>query len=173
MGAELYKEVVKPRYFSSMEFLIGIVCSLVLLGILNFIGYIMKAQTSIVDIMTIIIFGCIIYYVIRKNHIYYKYMIIGEEFIVQQIIGIRESVVFNIHMEQIDKISSTECPCFKKEQKDQYKAKMKFLSCSKEKKTYYGIYHESGEKYLFVFQPSEKLIQLLNKKIDHCVKSNE
>jgi hypothetical protein len=171
VGAELYKEVVKPRYFSSMEFLIGIVCSLVLLGILNFIGYIMKAQTSIVDVVTIITFGGIIYYVIRKNHIYYKYMLIGEEFIVQQIIGSRESVILNIHMTQIDKISSTDCPCFKKEQKDQYKAKMKFLSCSKAQKSYYGIYLEDGQKYFFMFQPSEKLLQLLNKKINYCANS--
>ena len=162
----MYQEVSKRQKLSWWHIGAGILACFGILFLINGIAYTINLHSGWLDLITIFVFTCIVYILIREYFISYRYILIEDEFIIHQVIGSKEKHVLNIHVSQIQKIACVQNPSFEEDKVGSYGTKEKFCHTWFQKnKIYYGIYKEVDKEHFFIFQPSEKMVELLNKKI--------
>jgi hypothetical protein len=160
----VYKEVVKGESFSLTEIIFGVIAVFLFLISVNMIGQMYHTKRGIIDISTLLFLTFGLYYLIRRALISYKYVLIGEEFIVYQRVGSKEKVALDIHVDQIQKIEKTQQGCFDEDKKKNYKRKIKLQNGRCKQNGHYAVYQEDGENHLFFFAPSEKMIRLIKER---------
>lgn len=162
----MYQEISKRQKLSALHIMVGLFISFSLLFIINTVAYLLDVHSSWVDLITFIIAAIIIYFVIREYFMSYRYMLIDNEFIIHQIIGSKEKNMLNIHVKQIQNIGPFCEENKEKNKKHFYKTKKRLChTWLQTEKLYYVHYREAGEDHLFIFQPSRKMLELIEKKM--------
>jgi hypothetical protein len=90
----------------------------------------------------------------------YKYTIISDDFIIQEMIGSKEKILINININQIIKFTIAD-----KKDNEQYFSKRKMYNGVNKDNLYNIVFKEDDRKKLVIIQPSDKLINLLEEKM--------
>ncbi|GMQ58617.1 hypothetical protein AN1V17_30120 [Vallitalea sediminicola] len=157
----MHQEITKKEKISPLKMLIFIIIGAILLILFNFLGNTLKLNTSIIDGLTLIIATVLSYIIIKKYITSYKYMLIENEFIIQELTGSKEKILININTNQIKKIKPVTSSDYANDKKQKYFTKKKLNKNLKNLDIYYCIYEEDDKLNLFEIQPSEELIKLL------------
>lgn len=158
----MYKEYCKKQPPSLLEWFIVGGGTFGILFIINYIGVKFAYQFKLYsDFLTIVIFSIIGYWVIRRYVLSYKYMVIGEEFIIQQIMGSKEKLLLNINLNQIEVIDKNISESYEEDKKKTFVKRQKLYNNWKSPRVYYCIYEENEEKYFFEFEPSDKMLGIM------------
>lgn len=161
----MYQELSKKQQPSLIEILCMTLVIFSGLFIFNYLGNQVKGISDYTDLLTIFLLAIIIYFILRKYLISYKYMLIEEEFIIQQKLGSKEKILLNIHTDQIKKIESNESKDYNIDKSREYQSKQKLFNTWIKGKSYYCIYEEDNKSYFFEIQPSEKMLQMLKQRV--------
>ncbi|GMQ64800.1 hypothetical protein [Vallitalea maricola] len=158
----MHQEITKREKISPLKMLVFIIIGAILLILFNFLGNTLKLNTSIIDGLTLIIATILSYIIIKKYITSYKYMLIENDLIIQEITGSKEKILVNINTNQIKKIKPITSRDYANDKKQKYNKKKKLNKNLKNLDIYYCIYEEDDKLNLFEIQPSEELINLLN-----------
>ncbi|MCT4687702.1 hypothetical protein [Vallitalea sp.] len=158
----MHQEITKREKISPLKMLVFIIIGAILLILFNFLGNTLKLNTSIIDGLTLIIATILSYIIIKKYITSYKYMLIENEFIIQELTGSKEKILVNINTNQIKKIKPITSSDYAIDKKQKYNKKKKLNKNLKNLDIYYCIYEEDDKLNLFEIQPSKELIKLLN-----------
>lgn len=157
----MHQEITKKEKISPLKMLFFILIGTVLLIVFNFIGNLLRINTSITDGLTLIVATMLAYIIIKKYITFYKYMLIEDEFIIQEITGSKEKTIIYINTNQIKKIKSVKCSDYENDRKQKYFRRKKLNKNIKNRDIYYCIYEENDKLNLFEIQPSKELLKLL------------
>ncbi len=158
----MYKETVKP-VGKTIFFVIGIVgAALLLMCIADLaITYYKLPYRSLFQLGVLVIIGVGAYILIRNILSDYSYSIVGEDLIITAKLGNHEWVVARPQLAQIKLIAFHTNPALQQYKAEaRYNAKKSFFSSN----TYICIFLEDGKLNQLKFEPSEKLLGILNKK---------
>lgn len=81
----MHQEITKREKMSPLKVLICIIVCSIFLTLFNFFANTLNLNASIIDGITLLIATVFAYLVIKKFITSYKYMLIGSEFIIQEI----------------------------------------------------------------------------------------
>ena len=157
----MYKELCKrnkPKFLDIS--IIFFICFGLLYGF-NWILYKTLKGSSYADFFTIIFMAYLIYFIIRRYIMAYKYMIIEDELIIRRIIGAKEKVLVDININQIEQIKEEKTSRIKK---SSIKRSTFWNNC-KNKSVLIITYIEDGNKNEFEFQPSDKMMTIISKRM--------
>ncbi|NLP46800.1 MAG: hypothetical protein GX347_07155 [Epulopiscium sp.] len=162
----MYQEVSKRQKLSWKHIGAGILICFGILFLMNGVAYLVSLHSAWLDLITIFIFTVILYVLLREYFITYRYILIDDEFIIHQVIGSKEKYVLHLHIKQLKKIAPIQELAFEEEYLRSYVKKARFCYTWFQKKDiYYGVYKEGNKEYSFIFQPSKKMLKLLQKKM--------
>lgn len=160
----MHQEITKREKMSPLKLLIFILIGAIFLTVFNFFANTLKLNSSIIDGITLLIATILAYMVIKKYITSYKYMLIGSEFIIQEITGSKEKILLNININQITKIQSITSDDYLADKKQKYFTKRKMNKNLRKQEIYYCIYEEEDKLNFIEIQPSKDLIKLINNK---------
>lgn len=157
----MYKELCKKNQPKFLDISITVFMCFGLLYGFNWALYKMFSRTSFADLFTIIFLTFLIYFIIRRYIMTYKYMIIEDELIIQRKIGAKEKVLIDININQIKQIKEEKSNRIKK---SILKRNIFWNNC-KDKNIFNIIYSEDNNEFEFEFQPSAKMMNIINKRM--------
>ena len=157
----MYKELCKKNEPKFLDISIIVFMSFGLLYGFNGVLYKIFNTSSFADLFTIIFLTFLIYFIIRRYIMTYKYMIIEDELIIQRKIGGKEKVLVDININQIKQIKEEKSNRIKK---NMFKRNIFWNNC-KDKSIFNIIYSEDNNEIEFEFQPSSKMMNIINKKM--------
>ncbi|GKX30328.1 hypothetical protein SH1V18_28080 [Vallitalea longa] len=158
----MHQEITKREKISPIKMLFFILIGTVVLILFNFVGNLLRINASLTDGLTLIIATVLAYIIIKKYITSYKYMLIEDEFIIQEITGSKEKTIIYINTNQIKKIKSINSNDYDKDKKQKFFKRKKLNKHLKNIDIYYCIYEENDKLNLLEIQPSSELIKLLN-----------
>lgn len=158
----MHQEITKREKISPLKMLIFIIIGTVLLILFNFIGSLLHLNASVMDGLTLVMATLLAYIIIKKYITSYKYMLIEDEFIIQEIIGSKEKTLIYINTNQIKKLQSITSSDYEDDKKKKYFKRNKLNKHLKNIDIYYCIYEEDDKMNLLEIQPSRELLKLLN-----------
>lgn len=161
----MHQEITKKEKISPLKMLIFILIGTTILILFNFLCNLLQINISIVDGLTIIIATLLAYFIIKQYITSYKYMLIEDEFIIQEIIGSKERTLIYINTNQIKKIGLIESKDYENDIKQKYFSRKKLNKNLKDIEIYYCVYEENDKLKLLEIQPSKELLKLLSDKI--------
>ncbi|MCT4597314.1 MAG: hypothetical protein N4A50_05480 [Vallitalea sp.] len=161
----MHQEITKREKMSPIKVLIFIILCAIFLTIFNFFANRLSLNTSIIDGTTLLIATILAYAVIKKFITSYKYMLIGDEFIIQEITGSKEKILLNININQITKLQPITTDEYIIDKKQKYFTKRKMNKKLKKQEIYYCIYEEDDKINFLEIQPSQNLINLIKDKL--------
>lgn len=142
-----------------------ILASMVLIGF-NMIVVMIKVNSSITDIVIIMVAAIILYMIMKKYMIFYKYTIIEEELIIHEIIGSKEKVSIDINIHQIITFKNIDEESYELDKTKSYESKSKLYNSANQNDRYYLIYEENQQMKWVIFQPSNYMVKLLEELIN-------
>ncbi|TCT12232.1 hypothetical protein EDC18_1123 [Natranaerovirga pectinivora] len=157
----MYKEISKRQNMTILKFLIYLINIILITNVTNFIGRYLDIGSITIDIIIISLISIIIYIIFKKYILAYKYMVIGEEFIIQELIGRKEKIIINLNKHQIEKIESVQSKNYNIDKKKKYKKKRILYNTNDTANNFYCIFKEDDELVFFEFQPSKKLLDMI------------
>jgi hypothetical protein len=160
----VHQEITKKEKISILKMLIFIMIGAILLILFNFIGNILNVNSTITDGLTLIIATVLAYIVIREYITFYKYMLIENEFIIQEIIGSKEKILLNINVNQIQKLQPITNSDYVNDKKQKYFTKRTMNKKLKNLTIYYCIYEENDKLNFIEIQPSNDLLELIKNR---------
>ncbi|MCT4545084.1 MAG: hypothetical protein N4A63_16255 [Vallitalea sp.] len=160
----MHQEITKKEKISILKMLIFIMIGAILLILFNFIGNILNVNSTITDGLTLIIATVLAYIVIREYITFYKYMLIENEFIIQEIIGSKEKILLNINVNQIQKLQPITNSDYVNDKKQKYFTKRTMNKKLKNLTIYYCIYEENDKLNFIEIQPSNDLLELIKNR---------
>ena len=161
----MHQEITKKEKISPLKMLIFILIGTTILILFNFLCNLLQINISIVDGLTIIIATLLAYFIIKQYITSYKYMLIEDEFIIQEIIGSKERTLIYINTNQIKKIGLIASKDYENDIKQKYFSRKKLNKNLKDIEIYYCIYEENDKLKLLEIQPSKELLKLLSDRI--------
>ncbi len=157
----MHREVVKREGNTFLLVVALIVIIFVCMSILDYIE--VSNYRLVVELIAIAVLTVIASMVIKYKIIEYQYVLIDEEFIAHRILGRKDTVVFSVKKENIVEIAPITSEQLHKWSKIDkcYKLTTSFGNKNK----YYGVFCKDGQYFKAIFEPSEKLLVLLEKSM--------
>lgn len=164
----MHQEITKKEKISGIKMMVFILIAAVFLISFNSLAstFLGTANASIVDAITLVFASAMAYMFIRSYITSYKYLLIEDDFIIQELTGSKEKLLLNINIHQITKLEPIEIADYMMDQKKKYATKRKLNKHLRGLEIYYCIY-EQDDKYHFIeIQPSKDFIQIIkNRKL--------
>lgn len=162
----MHQELSKRNRISPIRLSVFILIIATFLMVLNTIFYDYHVNSSFSDltILLLVILGT--YMFIKKNMVSYKYSLIEDEFFIHEIVGSKEKVVLSIHMDQVEAFESVSANCYNKAHKQDFSTKRKLYNCNNHLNRHYLIYKEDDHKQWITFHPSNKMCEMLQKRLN-------
>jgi hypothetical protein len=160
----MHQELSKKNQLSLVKLIVCISIAFISLNVLNYIGSSLNFNTTIMDIIVIVLVIILCVFIFRRCCIVYKYKVIGEEFIINEIVGNKEKLIVNINTSQIIKIESINSNDYREDRKKKYEHKQILHNGLNKLECFYCIYEDNHNKYYLEFEPSQKMLNLLRKK---------
>lgn len=158
----MYKETVKP-VGKTIFYVIGIVgAALLLMCIADLaITHFNLPYRSLYQLGTLLIICVGVYILVRNVVSDYAYSIVGEELIISAKLGSHEWVVARPALDSIKLVAFHSSPDARKYKADgRYNAKKSFFTVN----TYVCFFQQDGKLYQLKFEPSTRLLSILEKK---------
>lgn len=158
----MYRELVKP-VGKTIFLVIGIIgASLLLMGVLDsVIVYFNLPYRALLQLAILLIAAAGVYILVRNIVSEYEYSIVGNELIIASRLGSNERLIARIYIESIEFIAFHNKSAAKYSKCDgRYNAKKSLSSAN----TYVCFFRRDDKLYKLKFEPSEKLLALLDKK---------
>lgn len=156
----MYQEISKRDSLSVLNTILLIGIALALIIVFNIISSLINISSTLTDILSLILPVIFTFYIIKKYIVAYKYTIISDDFIIQEMIGSKEKILINININQIIKFTIAD-----KKDNEQYFSKRKMYNGVNKDNLYNIVFKEDDRKKLVIIQPSDKLINLLEEKM--------
>ncbi len=163
----MYQEISKRKKISFLHLFGSILLLVIVLLIFNAFVSLLDVNSTLLDLAWLIIAVIFTYQYIKRNIISYKYMLIDEEFIVQEMIGSKEKPVLNINVHQIVESDYLDSDSFEAVKKGQFKARRKLYNSGRHHRKRYFVYEEDMDRYLVILQLSEKMSAMIDERSEN------
>ncbi|QUI21075.1 hypothetical protein HZI73_01685 [Vallitalea pronyensis] len=159
----MHQEITKKEKISGIRLLLLIMIAAVFLILFNALASTVlgKVNTSFIDAVTLIFASAMAYMFIRRYMTSYKYLLIENDFIIQELTGSKEKLLLNINVHQIVKLETIDKPEYIKDYKQKYATKRKLNKHLKGLEIYYCIYEKDDKNHFIEIQPSKDFIQII------------
>lgn len=164
----MHQEICKKEKISGIKMIGVILIAAVMLILFNALAnrFLQGISPSIIDIITLVLASAIAYFFIRKFMTSYKYVLIENDFIIQELIGSKDKLILNINIHQIKKLDTICTEDYAADAKKKYASKRKLNKHLKGLATYYLIYEKDDKDHFIEIQPSSDLIRIIkNRKL--------
>ena len=157
----MHREVVKRE---GNTFLLVVALIVIIFLCMSILDYFMISNYRlIVDLVAVAVLTTIALMIIKYKIVEYQYVLIDEDIIFHRILGKKDTVVLSIKKENIlviAPITSEQLQKWTKVDKC-YKLTTSFSNKNK----YCGIFCKDGQYFKAIFEPSEKLLKMLEKSM--------
>jgi len=161
----VYQELSKRDKVSVLWLALWILLAAVVLITMNTAMVKLHVNSDLTDFLIIGLCAVATYSLIKRNLISYKYCIIEDELIVNEVLGSKEKKILNLNVNQIVKFEKTQGEFFDEDKKEDYTMKQRLYNCTKKENRRYIIFEENNALRWFTFQPSDYMVKLIKDKI--------
>ncbi|MBE6065988.1 hypothetical protein [Clostridium cochlearium] len=149
----MYKETVTRK--KAISFIKVFIILISVLFLLSIIEIIYENNMKLITIIVNILFIIFLFTELFKCKVKYTYSIIADQFIIHKISGLRDKVVENIKIKDIEYIGKDDLVRFK----GKLITNKKYMCHTYKLRPYCCIYRENNKYKKFYFQPSMDLIE--------------
>ncbi|RKD28822.1 hypothetical protein [Thermohalobacter berrensis] len=157
------KEINSKKRRPLWQVLLVAFTAIVFLNILitscNYLGNKYAAITSIGILAGFVVLSS---FVVKRLLRSYVYTLFNDKLIFEQVIGNKRDVVLRVELDDIDYIK----PYSEIDSVDNPQFTYKFICDKNYNNCYFGDFYKGGRKYRFVFRPSDRLINIINSKVN-------
>ncbi len=165
----MHQELSRREKMSTSWTVIYLLIAAVILTGLNTVLFRLNLNSSMTDLLIILISVIGVYILIKRNLVSYKYSIIDDDFIVHELLGSKEKRILNFNVAQIQKFANTGEATYEKDKQGEFISKLRLYNCNNKPNRHYIIYEENGQKRWFTFQPSDHMVELIQVKVNHLM----
>lgn len=156
---EILKKENKPLIYISITGVVAVIVLNVLITLTNNLG----SMQHIACILLLLIFGIIIFFIVEKIFSVYIYLL-GDDYVAfERQFGKKNHKELTVNISQIKKMGRYE----NMEANHHIQATRYFIYRYMDKDLSYCEYEVDGKLYRFVFKPSERLVRILERKINN------
>lgn len=150
----------RPFWQIIMFILLGIVLINYLITLCNYLG---EKYAGIASVVVLVASIGICTLIIMRLMSHYVYSIEGDTIIFERIIGKRRNIILMLKLDEIINLM----PYKEVKKKDKGIALTYKFVCSREYDEYYaGEFEKDSKRYRFVFKPTERMLEVINKSLE-------
>lgn len=157
-----FKETVKRKQRPFWQILVMILAAVIVVNMLitssNLLG---PKYAGVASVFILLAATILCGLIVLKFLAYYSYRIIEDKLVFEEIVGKRSKIILAVDINQIESIKP-----YRDSKEDKSVINVYKFVCDREYDDFYvGEFNKEGKKYRFVFKPSSRFLNILNRDL--------